>query len=101
MAAELQGASGPLRRVRTPDGGRQRVQGQRGRDERGQWGIEGDLLVYQQFEDGRSDLKFFDLATRDRSSPPRGINREALGVSSSDMRHLSGTTTPRLLALPR
>ncbi len=37
-------------------------------------GIEGDLLVYQQFEDERSDLEFFDLATKDRSSPPRGIN---------------------------
>src|SRR3990172_6374664 len=41
-------------------------------------GIEGDLLVYQQFEGGvehgSSDLKFYDLATEKRSSPPRGIN---------------------------
>jgi len=38
--------------------------------------IEGDLLVYQQFEQGRSGLRFFDLATRHRSNPPNGINTE-------------------------
>ena len=37
-------------------------------------GIEGDLLVYQQFERGRSDLRFFDLGSKDRTSPPRGVN---------------------------
>ncbi len=36
--------------------------------------IEGDLLVYQQFEGGSSDLKFFDLENRERSSPPGGVN---------------------------
>jgi hypothetical protein len=37
-------------------------------------GIEGDLLVYQQFDRGRSDLKFFDLRTKERTSPPAGVN---------------------------
>src|SRR3972149_6590711 len=37
-------------------------------------GIEGDLLVYPEFGGGASDLKFFDLASKDRSPPPRGIN---------------------------
>ena len=37
-------------------------------------GIEGDLLVYQEFEGDRSDLRFFDLRTRTRSSPPQGVN---------------------------
>src|SRR3990172_6683645 len=37
-------------------------------------GIEGDLLVYQEFGGGASDLRFFDLASKDRSPPPRGIN---------------------------
>jgi len=37
-------------------------------------GIEGDLLVYQQFDGGRSDLRFFDLGSKDRTSPPRGVN---------------------------
>jgi hypothetical protein len=38
--------------------------------------IEGDVLVYQQFERRRSGLRFFDLATRVRSKPPPGINTE-------------------------
>jgi hypothetical protein len=38
--------------------------------------IEGDLLVYQQFERKRSGLRFFDLATREQSKPPPGINTE-------------------------
>jgi len=37
-------------------------------------GIEGDLLVYQQYDGGKSDLKFFDLRTKDRTSPPAGVN---------------------------
>ena len=37
-------------------------------------GIEGDLLVYEQFDRGRSDLKFFDLGSKDRTSPPGGVN---------------------------
>ena len=37
-------------------------------------GIDGDLLVYQQYERGRSDLKFFDLRTKERTSPPAGVN---------------------------
>ena len=36
--------------------------------------IDGDVLVYQQFARGKSDLKLFDLADRRRSSPPRGVN---------------------------
>jgi len=39
--------------------------------------IEGDLLVYQQFEGGRSGLRFFNLATRERSDPPPGVNTDA------------------------
>ena len=38
--------------------------------------IEGDRLVYQQFERGRSGLRFFDLSTGERSKPPSGINTE-------------------------
>jgi hypothetical protein len=38
--------------------------------------IEGDLLVYQQFEDGRSGIRFFDLATGERSHPPEGVNTQ-------------------------
>src|SRR3972149_7049134 len=34
-------------------------------------GIEGGMLVYQEFGGGASDLKFFDLASKDRSPPPR------------------------------
>lgn len=37
-------------------------------------GIDGDRLVYQQFEGESSDLMFFDLAARDRTSPRRGVN---------------------------
>jgi len=37
-------------------------------------GIDGDVLVYQEFGKGKSDLKLFDLADRSRSSPPRGVN---------------------------
>ena len=36
--------------------------------------IDGDLLVYQQFRGKRSDIRFFDLAGQQRSSPPRGVN---------------------------
>jgi List-Bact-rpt repeat protein len=39
-------------------------------------GIEGDVLVYQQFTRKKSDLKFFDLAARSRSSPPTGVNTD-------------------------
>lgn len=38
--------------------------------------IEGDLLVYQQFEQRRSGLRFFDLETGERSHPPSGVNTE-------------------------
>jgi hypothetical protein len=38
--------------------------------------IEGDLLVYQQFDRGRSGLRFFDLTTRKRTHPPEGVNTE-------------------------
>jgi len=37
-------------------------------------GIEGDLLVYQQFVGDRSDLRFFELRSRQRNAPPRGVN---------------------------
>ena len=37
-------------------------------------GIDGDVLVYQQFGKGKSDLKLFDLGNRTRRSPPRGVN---------------------------
>ena len=39
-------------------------------------GIDGDTLVYQQFTGKRSDLKFFDLGTRTRTSPPAGVNTD-------------------------
>ena len=38
--------------------------------------IDGDTLVYQQFNGKRSDLKFFDLGTRTRTSPPAGVNTD-------------------------
>ena len=38
--------------------------------------IDGDVLVYQQFRGRNSDLKFFDLADRQRSSPPAGVNTD-------------------------
>jgi hypothetical protein len=37
-------------------------------------GIDGDVLLYQEFGKGKSDLKLFDLTDRSRSSPPRGVN---------------------------
>jgi hypothetical protein len=37
-------------------------------------GIDGTVLLYQQYGKGKSDLKLFDLADRTRSSPPRGVN---------------------------
>jgi hypothetical protein len=37
-------------------------------------GIDGTVLVYQQFGKGRSDVKLFDLADRTRRSLPRGVN---------------------------
>jgi Divergent InlB B-repeat domain len=37
-------------------------------------GIDGDVLIYQEFGKGKSDLKFFDLGGRTRRSPPRGVN---------------------------
>lgn len=39
--------------------------------------IEGDFLVYQQFERRRSGLRFIDLTTRERSQPPSGVNTDA------------------------
>ena len=36
--------------------------------------IEGDLLVYQQFEERRSGLRFFNLETGEQSRPPTGVN---------------------------
>jgi hypothetical protein len=38
--------------------------------------IEGDVLVYQQFEKRRSGLRFFDLTTHQRTVPPSGVNTE-------------------------
>lgn len=38
--------------------------------------IEDGLLVYQQFERGRSGIRFFDLTTGDRTNPPPGVNTE-------------------------
>jgi hypothetical protein len=38
--------------------------------------IEGDLLVYQQFGRGFSSLRFFDLASHTRTTPPQGVNSE-------------------------
>ena len=37
-------------------------------------GIDGDRLVYQEFDGGRSDIRFFNLASKRRSSPPKGVN---------------------------
>jgi hypothetical protein len=37
-------------------------------------GIDGDVLLYQEFGKGKSDLRLFDLTDRSRSSPPRGVN---------------------------
>jgi hypothetical protein len=37
-------------------------------------GIEGDVLLYQQFAGRDSDLKFFDLAEQERRAPPEGVN---------------------------
>lgn len=37
-------------------------------------GIDGHLLVYQQFRRQRSNIKFYDLATGQRSNPPRAVN---------------------------
>ena len=37
-------------------------------------GIDGNVLLYQEFGKGKSDLKLFDLADRSRRSPPRGVN---------------------------
>jgi hypothetical protein len=40
-------------------------------------GISGGRLVYQQFKDRRSDLKFYNFASRRRSNPRRGVNTRA------------------------
>jgi hypothetical protein len=37
-------------------------------------GIDGNVLLYQEFGKGKSDLKLFDLADRSRRSTPRGVN---------------------------
>jgi len=36
--------------------------------------IDGDVLVYQQFKGRRSQIRFFDLVSRDHSNPPAGVN---------------------------
>ena len=38
--------------------------------------IGGDVLVYQQFEEGRSGVRFFELTTGERGHPPKGVNSE-------------------------
>ncbi len=38
--------------------------------------VDGDVLVYQQWAGGRSDVKFFDLGTRSRTSAPSDVNSE-------------------------
>ena len=38
--------------------------------------IDGDVLVYQQFNKRKSDLKFFDLVDRERTSPPQGVDTD-------------------------
>ena len=38
--------------------------------------IAGDVLVYQQFEEGRSGVRFFELTTGERGHPPKGVNSE-------------------------
>ncbi|MGZ8567253.1 MAG: InlB B-repeat-containing protein [Actinomycetota bacterium] len=38
--------------------------------------IDGDVLVYQQFEGGKSQLRFFDLVGRTHSDPPPGVNTD-------------------------
>lgn len=38
--------------------------------------IEGDRLVYQQFNGRKSNLEFFDLVDRYHSNPPRGVNTD-------------------------
>jgi hypothetical protein len=38
--------------------------------------IAGNILVYQQFEERRSGVRFFDLTTGERSHPPNGVNTE-------------------------
>jgi hypothetical protein len=37
-------------------------------------GIDGDMLVYQQFGQGRSDLRLYDLRKRVPKTPPKGVN---------------------------
>jgi hypothetical protein len=37
-------------------------------------GIDGSLLIYQEYARDRSDLKLYELDTRVRSNPPAGIN---------------------------
>lgn len=36
--------------------------------------IVGNVLVYQEFEERRSCIRFFDLETGERSDPPQGVN---------------------------
>jgi hypothetical protein len=38
--------------------------------------IDGDRLVYQQFKGSTSDIKFFDLKSKQRSNPPSGVNTD-------------------------
>ena len=39
--------------------------------------IAGNILVYQQFEERRSGVRFFDLTTGERSHSPNGVNNDA------------------------
>jgi len=65
--------------------------------------IEGDLLVYQQFERGRSGLRFYDLTTHERTNPPAGINTEhweywpSMSGTSLLFGRLQGNGTRRLI----
>jgi hypothetical protein len=56
-----------------PDGGSP-IKVNAGRSNGALGGIDGNLLVYQQFRRNQSDILFFDLATGQRSNPPAGVN---------------------------
>jgi len=39
-------------------------------------GVDGTTAVYQQAKESRSDIKMYDLVTRERSNPPSGLNTD-------------------------
>jgi len=56
--------------------------------------IEGNLLVYQQFEGRGSGIKFFDLTTGARSYPPKGRQYETLGILAEHVRPMVALRPP-------